>query len=296
MYALLILCFFLYFPHAFVNKLASKNTENKKVLFAFSLYTAAFSALTGLIVALVEGATFSFDLVTVLTSFLFGIMLAVCQIATFYSMQVTSVAVSNMSATASVIIPCFVGMLFFNEGVTVGKILGIAIFLIAAYLIIAKDRKNKQHSFSAKTLFACLLVFLTNGLGSIAMQLFAEYSVGVSDSVFMFYSYVLNTLTLLVFVLCLQAKNKQAETEGKVVFPSKLFILGLLISAITFFLQQINVVLANEIPSTILFPILKSGKLILGATVGWMFFKEKLSVKNIIGIALAIVALVVLNF
>lgn len=294
MYALLILCFFLYFPHALVNKSASKNMENKKVLFAFSLYVAVFSALTGLIVVLVEGATFSFDLVTVLTSLLFGIMLSVCQIATFYSMQVTSVAVSNMSATASVIIPCFVGMLFFNEGVTVGKILGIALFLIAAYFIVAKDRKDEQRSLSAKALFACLLVFLSSGLGSIAMQLFAEYSVGVSESVFMFYSYLLKTLILLVFVLCLQAKKKQ--TEGKAVFSNKLFIFGVLISAINFFMQQINVVLANEIPSTILFPVLKSGSLILGSATGWIFFKEKMSVKNGIGLALAIVALVVLNF
>lgn len=54
--------------------------------------------------------------------------------------------------------------------------------------------------------------------------------------------------------------------------------------------------LANEIPAVVLFPVLKSGSLIAGAMVGWLIFKEKLSVKNIIGIMIAIGALILLNF
>ena len=67
-------------------------------------------------------------------------------------------------------------------------------------------------------------------------------------------------------------------------------------SVAVFFIQQTNVVLANQIPAAVLFPVLQSGALIMGAIVGWLIFKEKLSVKNIIGIVLTIGALVLLNF
>ena len=83
--------------------------------------------------------------------------------------------------------------------------------------------------------------------------------------------------------------------NASVVFPKKLFWIGAIGAIVAFFIQQINVLLANEIPAVILFPVLKSGSLIFGAVVGRTIFKEKLSAKNIIGIGLCIVALVVLN-
>ena len=297
-YGLLIFCFLLYLPHVWVNKVASKHTESTKILFQFSLYVAAISMVTGLLLVLVERERFSFDFVTVGTALLFGIISAICSISTFYAFRVTSVAVVNMSATSSVIIPCIVGMLFFHESVSVGKILGVALFLIAAYCITTSKNKDDKR-FTWKSLLACIVVFLTSGVGSIAIQLFSRYSEGVSDSLFMFYSYVFNSLILLIFVFVLSKKEsgkQHLENSSKDIrFSKKLVLLGIIISVITFALQQINVVLANEIPSAILFPVLKSGSLIFGAGVGWAIFKEKLSVKNMIGLVLCIGALVVLN-
>lgn len=251
--------------------------------------------LIGVILVLIEQTTFVFDFVTLATALMFGVMVGGCRIATFYSLQVTSVAISNMSATASVIIPCFVGMVFFHEAITAGKIIGIIAFLIAAYLIIAQKNKEKQ-PFTIKSLLACLIVFFTNGFGAIAMQLFAKYANGVSDSLFLFYSYSFETVILLAFIFISSLNNKPQKNEEPVVFSKDLFWLGAISAAFIFFLHQTNVVLANEIPAVVLFPVLKSGSLILGAIVGWMIFKEKLSVKNIIGIIIAIGALILLNF
>ena len=298
MYGLLVLCFLLHFPNVWLNKLASKDTGNTKVLFEFSLYTAIISMVTGLIMLFIEKQALSFDFVTISTSLLFGIMLAVCSVATFYAFRVTSVAIVNMSATSSVIIPCIVGMVFFKEQVSIGKIVGIILFLIAAYFITASNDKSSK-TFTLKSLVACIIVFVTSGIGSISMQLFSQYSTGVSDSLFMFYSYAFNSLILFAFVFVLSQKEKREkfleESSRAVVFSKKLILLGAVISVITFALQQINVVLANEIPAAVLFPVLKSGSLIFGAVVGWAFFKEKLSVKNIIGIVCCISALIVLN-
>lgn len=300
MYGLLVFCFLLYLPHVWLNKLASKDTGNTKILFQFSLYTAIISMVTGLIMVLIEKQTLSFDFVTLSTAFLFGIMLAVCSIFTFYAFRVTSVAIVNMSATSSVIIPCIVGMVFFKEAVSIGKILGIVLFLTAAYFITASNDKSSK-TFTLKSLVACILVFLTSGIGSISIQLFSQYSIGVSDSLFMFYSYVFNSLILFVFVFVLSQKEKREKLiEGSslstdAVFSKRLILLGAGISVITFALQQINVILANEIPAAVLFPVLKSGSLIFGAGVGLAIFKEKLSVKNIIGIVFCIAALIVLN-
>ena len=295
MYALLVLCFFLYFPNVLVGKLASKETNNRILVFKYSLYGALLSVGIGLVLVLVNKATFSFDFVTLSTALLFGVMMSVCQIATLYALQVTSVAISNMSATVSIIIPCFVGMFFFNEAITAGKIIGIFVFFIAAYLIITQNGEEKR-SFTMKSLIACLLIFLTSGFGSISMQLFSNYSKGISDSLFMLYSYIFNAMILFAFILLLKKKQNVNEDVKTTVLSKKLLGLGLVKSMTLFFIQQTNVVLANQIPAAVLFPVLQSGALIMGAIVGWLIFKEKLSVKNIIGVALAIGALVLLNF
>ena len=295
MYALLVLCFFLYFPNVLVGKLASKETNNRILVFKYSLYGALLSVGIGLVLVLVNKATFSFDFVTLSTALLFGVMMSVCQIATLYALQVTSVAISNMSATVSIIIPCFVGMFFFNEAITAGKIIGIFVFFIAAYLIITQNGEEKR-SFTMKSLIACLLIFLTSGFGSISMQLFSNYSKGISDSLFMLYSYIFNAMILFAFILLLKKKQNVNEDVKTTVLSKKLLGLGLVKSMTLFFIQQTNVVLANQIPAAVLFPVLNSGSLIMGVIAGWLVFKEKLSAKNIIGIILAIGALVLLNF
>lgn len=293
MYWLLIFCVLLYFPVTLIRKLASKKTEGKIILFKFSLLVAIFGVATGFLVVFIEGARFSFDWVTLSTALLFGIMLAVAQVASFSALQTTSVAIVNMSATASVLIPCVVGIIFFREPITVGNAIGIIAFFIAAYFITRPTNKESK-SFTTKALFLCLAVFAAEGVGSVAMQLFSKYSTGVKDSVFMLYAYLFNSLILLIYVFIL-SKGKKREEDGTSVISKKLFLYAFLIAAIEFAMQQINVVLANDISAAILFPVLKSGSLVFGAVVGWAIFKEKLSVKNIVGLALCIGAVIVLN-
>lgn len=295
MYWLLSVCVLLYIPLILSRKLASKETGDRTVLFKFSLFIAAFGAAIGLILVLIEGAKFSFGWVTISTALLFGVLLAVSQLASFYALQRTSVAVVNMSSTASVLIPCVFGVLFFRETLTLGNAVGIIAFLTAAYLITRTTDKTNQ-DVTMKGLLACLVVFLADGVGSVAMQLFSRYSVGVSASVFMLYGYLANALVLFV---CLFAVKQRAGLEKignkTAIFPKKLFLFGAVAAGVAFAIQQINVVLANRISAAVLFPVLKSGSLIFGAVIGWAVFKEKLSVKNIIGVGCCILAVIVLN-
>lgn len=62
-----------------------------------------------------------------------------------------------------------------------------------------------------------------------------------------------------------------------------------------FVTQQIQTNAAVVVPATILFPFSTASGVITGAVVGWIMFKEKLSVKNIIGILTGIISLIMLN-
>ena len=316
MYLLLVVCILLYFPINYVNKKASNHTGNTTVLFCYCLYTAIVGVAIGFFLLLFDGANFKLDTPALLSSLLFGSMIVLCQLVTFYSLRITTGALSNMCNTASVLIPTLFGIIVFKEEFTIGTGIGIVLFFAAAYLISSKNNATtEQKPFTLKTLLACLGVFFSNGLGSVSMQLFAKYSVGVSESGFMFYTYVFTSAILLVFVsiLLINAKRKlslsatapteqtqmqmqaQAQKPRLPVFAKVLFLFGILSTAISFFINQANTVIAPHIPAAVLFPSLKSGALLMGVLVGWIVFKEKLSVKNMIGVVLCVAALIILN-
>lgn len=324
MYFLLVVCILLYFPINFINKTSSNHTKDKTVLFRYCLYTASVGAVIGFILLLFDGANFHLDTPAILASILFGAMIALCQLVTFYALSITTVAIATMCNTASVLIPTLFGIAVFKEDFTIGTGIGIVLFLVAAYLISAKNNAStEQKPFTLKTLFACLGVFISNGFGSVSMQLFSRYSVGVKESGFMFYSYFITSLILLVFVSIILLKTKkslalsaplQGETQSELAatnlqpqeqsnansnrlatFSKALFLLGFISTVLGFFINQVNTVIAPHIPAAVLFPSLKGGALIMGVLVGWIIFKEKLSVKNIVGVVLCIAALIILN-
>jgi drug/metabolite transporter (DMT)-like permease len=296
--------------------MSSEHTKDTTVLFRYSLYTALVGAVIGFFLLLFDGANFRLDTPAFWSAILFGSMIALCQVFTFYALNITTVALTNMCNTASVLIPTLFGIIVFQEDFTIGTGIGIVLFFAAAYLISTKNNAvAQQKPFTAKTLFACLLVFLSNGFGSVSMQLFSHYSKGVSESGFMFYTYLFTSVILGVFVMMLLWKRKkqsalptatalsgeenQSQTANHEktlpIFSKILFLWGALSTAIGFFINQVNTIIAPHIPAAILFPSLKGGALLMGVLVGWTIFKEKLSVKNIIGVVLCIAALIVLN-
>lgn len=321
MYLLLIVCILLYFPSVFLSKTSSNYTKSNSLIFKYCLYTSILGIAIGAILILLGDRNFSLDMPALWSSLLFGCMIAFCGIVTVYGLKITTVAIINMCNTISVAIPCIFGIIVFQEQLTIGTGIGIVLFFISAYLLISPNTQAVQSKpFTFKTLLVCLALVFSNGFGSVSMQLFSNYSTGVSESAFMFYSYVFTAIinAILVGVLMLKERKTAISTvttqefnpeticesafsaektqENKIgKFPKILFLLGLGSTVISFFLNQVNTIITPHIPAAILFPSLKGGALVMSALVGWTIFKEKLSSKNIIGIVLCLSALIVLK-
>ena len=292
-YIYLLSIFLIYFPLNITNKLCSNGITNKVMLFKISLVKAVFGTVAGIIIFFIKGESFWVDTAMLLSAVMFGMMLAACTIFTLYSMQITSIAITSMYAAASVIIPIGFDKLFFGENITTGKIIGLCLFLVSAYFIVGNSSDSKR-KFTLKTFIVCIMILITNGLGAVAIQSFAKYSNTGNDSLFMALSYAVNAILLLIAYLIVLSKNNKkvsnAQTPGK-----NLFILGGASAVFQFVTQQIQTNAAVVVPATILFPFSTASGVITGAVVGWIMFKEKLSVKNIIGILTGIISLIMLN-
>lgn len=289
-YLFLVLAILLYFPLISADKLGSAGTEEKAMLFKYSFFRSVIGIVVGGIALLINGSSFYVDLYTILTALMFGIMLALCMLVTFYSMQVTTVAISNVFKAASVIIPCIFGAMFFNESITLLNVVGFILFLVSVFLIVSKE-KEASKKFGLKAFFACLGVLLTNGLGSISIQLFGQCVSGGDEAMFMFISYCIQSLILFVIYIAYSAKGEKSQTK----ISRNMVIYGIIGTVATFLIQQIITGLSSKVPSATIFPVTMGSSVSISVLVGLFFFKEKTSFKSIVGIIGVIISLVMIN-
>lgn len=261
------------------------------MLFKYSFYRSLIGVLFGGLILLFTGSKVHLDLYTVLTSLLFGLMLGLCMIVTFYSMQVTTVAVSSVFKAASAIIPCVFGAVFFNEPITFINVIGFILFLVSVYLIVSKTQEKKV-KFGVKALLACLGVLFTNGIGSISIQLFGKCVPDGEEAVFMFISYCVQSVVLLIIHLGYSTQNK-TQKAGSI--SKKMWIYGIIGTAAAFLIQQIMAGLSSEISALVIFPVTMGSSIIIGVIVGWLCFKEKLTFKSMTGIICGIISLILIN-
>lgn len=290
-YIYLLFAVLLYFPLILADKLGSEGTEERAMLFKYSFYRSLIGAALGALILIFTKSRIHLDLYTVLTSLLFGLMIGLCMLVTFYSMQVTTVAVSSVFKAASVIIPCIFGAVFFDESITFINVIGFVLFLISVYLIVSKTQEKKV-KFGMKALLACLGVLFTNGIGSISMQLFGKCVPNGEESVFMFISYCVQSIILLIIHLsyCAKSTTKKAGSISQ-----KMWIYGIIGTVAAFLIQQIMAGLSSDISALIIFPVTMGSSVIMGVVVGWLCFKEKLTFKSMAGVIGGIISLILIN-
>ncbi|MBQ9994353.1 MAG: DMT family transporter [Clostridia bacterium] len=285
----------MYFPLSLTNKISSASTENRVVLFKYCLFRGILGVFVGLVPLIISGTPIRISAVTILTSALFGIMLAVCMFLTVYSMQVTSVAISSVFISGSVNVPTLTSIIFFDEPLPVRKILGMIFFFLSIYLIVDnKEDYQKKQKFGIKALVVCVLAMLTSGFISVAMQLFARFDPEGEEAVFMFLGYSAQAVFLIIFYALFALKNRRSDDRGAKM--SRLLVLcGIGGVVLSYIIQRMTTMLAATVPAMLLFPFTSASGVIVAALVARICFGERLSGKNILGIALAIVSIILVN-
>lgn len=204
------------------------------------------------------------------------------------SAKKVGIALTSVSSKMSVIIPVLLGFFIFAEPTTMNKITGIIIALPAFYLIL-KTPKNDQTTLKRRYLILPILLFFGNGLNDSLLKIAQFNYLNTSDAHTRYLSYAfLVSLIIGTVILLIQLLIK----KDKLHMPSLLsgILLGLLNWYSTlFFLKGLA-----TMDVSVFIPLFNIGIVILGALTGTIIFREKLSVKNVIGFALAVCSIVLI--
>ena len=177
------------------------------------------------------------------------------------------------------LLPYIFGIVFLNETVSLPGFLGLIAVLAAVILSNFNRRK-----ISKTLLLLCTAVFLLNGFCSILSKAhqISRIPSTVSSAGFVMYSGIAKCLLSVIVLLC---RKRSSFSWPKHKYTLLLTVGAAVISAASYLLQLNG---AKVLPASVLYPMITGGSIVFSAIAGRVFFKERLSLRQILCILLCI--------
>lgn len=203
--------------------------------------------------------------------------------------QRNGLSVASVAGKMSVVVPVIFGIYAYNESLGIQKIIGILLALIAVYLTSIKSKSGL--SINKKGLILPILLFIGSGIIDTSIK-FIETNYIEKNGIPIFSATIFSFAALIgITILIIKALKKQFKFDVKSIFGG--IILGIVnYYAIYFLLKALQYEGAE---SSTLFTINNVAIVMLSTILGLALFKEKLLMKNWIGIALAVISIILVT-
>lgn len=282
-----------------------KNTEDS---FRFNLLRMLFCIFFGAAFVFLEGSQsfLSIDGGMFWICALSGVSNAAFLVGWLLAIRKNSMVSVDVGLTIGSLIPAVLCAFLFGERISLVKMLGFAMILVATIILAGHNKKVA----GGGTVGVILLIFAAvgDGMTGFAQQIYKQYytkagalncGVCYPKSVYHFYTYIFAAIILLVVLIgyrIITAKKAgTSETEkGSAILPLSV-VLHILIMAICLFAANyLQTVATNDysMPSQVLYPIIKGGCLITVNFTAMIFFGEKISLRSVLGSLVALVGII----
>ncbi len=266
------------FKNTFSKKLGAMDKSTSHIHLV-NFYTFALAWIIFIIVNKGFTAISSF---TIIIAVLYALFSLASQVALIAAMNSGPVAFTSLFFSCGFIISTILGAAYYNETISIIKIIGILILVVAMWICISP---NKTSKFSGKWLLFSIAAFLCAGIVGF-LQKFHQRSVHKNElDMMLIVAFGIMAFASLILYMLSKPKNLS-------IIKTKGFILNGLGLGLAIAIQnKNNLFLAGVLPSVIFFPI-SNGGIILGSTIAAsIMFNEKLSKMQKFGLGLGIAAI-----
>lgn len=203
------------------------------------------------------------------------------------STQRSGVTVTSLSSKISVVLPILAGVIVLGEKLNFVATMGIVLALVALVLVLGdkKESGNKNH----RKWLLPVCIFFGTGAGDILMKITEQQNTGDDLGFMIAFIYFVALVFGIIIVIWDLAK-------GKSKWQWKSAAGGIGLGVINFFSTSSVYYAMRHFDNFVLFPIYNIGVVSLTALIGWLFFKEKLTLKNYIGLVIAVIAVILITF
>ena len=209
------------------------------------------------------------------------------------STQRSGVTVTSLSSKLSVVLPTLAGVVLLHERLNFVAMLGIVLALVALVLVVGGKKGDAINRVSTdrKGLLISLLpvfIFFGTGTGDILMKLTEQRNTADDMSFMIAFIYFIALLfgILIVIYDLLRGKSKWQWRSS---------VGGIGLGVINYFSTYSIYHAMRCFDNIVLFPVYNIGVVSVTALTGRLLFKEKLTWKNYLGLAIAIIAVILIT-
>ena len=200
------------------------------------------------------------------------------------SAQKVGIAITAVSGKMSVVIPVTVGIVIYNENLSLLRVAGIVLALIALYLTFKKEAKFE---FNRIYFLLPIILFLGTGTNDSLLNYTEKRLINNDLMFFLSSAFVISLIFGLLMLLIKHIKTPQ-KIRSKNIYAG--IILGLLNFGSTYYF----LICLGLFDSSVFFPVFNVSMVLSAALLGCFIFKEKLMLINWIGIGLAVTAILLI--
>ncbi len=211
-------------------------------------------------------------------SFFFGFRaIALCS-------QKVSVSATSIAGNMSVVIPVFVAALLYHEKLNLLQWLGFTLAFPAIYLFF--KQKNGFNIGSGLWIYPAILLVISGFNNSVMRH--AEKSEGLENPIFF--------LSMILVGAFVSSSSFNVVNKKFINFTKNEWIYGALLGLLNFASSLFFLLCLKEFETAIFFPVYNLTYIGIAAVVGIWAFKEKYHWLNYMGLALAAIAIALMNW
>lgn len=262
----------------------------------YRLHALIFNYLIAFVlgISMQSGITFSDVLAIPSNDWFYGAVgLGIMFITIFNFMVITTqksgLSVVSVASKMSLAIPVVFVIFYYEESLNTMKIIGILLALLSVYLVSIKTKKGIK--IDKKNLIYPAIVFIGSGIIESGIKFFENDYIKKSEVAIFSAGLFLCAMTTGLIALTLTKKNRTTPIKLKAVMGG--FCLGIPnYFSIYFFIHALRI---ETLSDSAVFILNSVSIVLLSTLIGIFAFGEKLIPKNWIGIATAIVSLVLIS-
>ena len=260
---------------------------------AVFLFNGICSLVAALVLFLWGGIT-SISPFTLILGIVFGLVTAIQTVTNLKAIEVGPLSYTTVIISCSTLISAISGALFFDEHLALAHVIGIALMLLSFGL--AVEKKSDEKRASLRWLIYCLIAFFCTGGIGIMQKVHQSSSVKDELNAFLVIAFAVSFVFSMMCTLYLSKRER--VSLKKIPFQSALpwLLIGAMIvsGACGAVNNKLNLYLSGVMDSAVFFPIVNGGGLVLTTIAAILFFRERLSLKQWIGMLCGIASVIFL--
>lgn len=215
-----------------------------------------------------------------------GLLLPSIFLAIAASIRYTGIVRTEIAQRISILIPLIAAFLIFHENPTTQSIIGIAIGIVAVLCSFNWKGDNKKEAGYKYWLYP-LIIFFGMGLIDVLFKQVAQLETAYTTSIFFIFLIALSVSFLYIFGRVISKKERLSLGSAIWGISLGLFNFG----NILFYMKAHKAIPDNP---SVVFTAMNIGVIALGALIGILVFREKLSMLNKIAILLAVLSILII--